>query len=116
MDYKELVERLRTESLYKDKATLEIMGLCMDAAADITDLLAENQATRNAANGFKVYAETAERDLDAAVKDLNTLRKQTGYKCFACYYNDHYERNTCAGCDYNNGNNWEWRGIKGEES
>lgn len=102
MDYKELVERLRTESLYKDKATLEIMDLCMDAAEAITDLLVENQALRNAANGFKVCAEdamltgyakcleemceeverlkactkTAERDRDAAVKDLNALRKQ----------------------------------------
>lgn len=38
MDYKGLAERLRTESLYKDKATLEIMDMCMDAAAAITEL------------------------------------------------------------------------------
>lgn len=31
--YKELVDRLRTDSLYKDKATLEIMDLCMDLEA-----------------------------------------------------------------------------------
>ena len=28
----ELIRALRTESLYKDKATLEIMDLCMEAA------------------------------------------------------------------------------------
>ena len=38
MDYKGLAERLRTESLYKDKATLEIMDMCMDAATAITEL------------------------------------------------------------------------------
>ena len=31
--YKELVDRLRIDSLYKDKATLEIMDLCMDLEA-----------------------------------------------------------------------------------
>ena len=39
--YKELVDRLRTDSLYKDKATLEIMDLCMDAAEAIERLLSE---------------------------------------------------------------------------
>ena len=32
MDIEKLIERLRTESLYADKASLEIMDLCMDAA------------------------------------------------------------------------------------
>lgn len=31
MDVEKLIDRLRTESLYKDKATLEIMDLCMEA-------------------------------------------------------------------------------------
>lgn len=39
--YKELVDKLRTESLYKDKATLEIMDLCMDAAEAIDILQSE---------------------------------------------------------------------------
>ena len=39
--YKDLVDRLRTESLYKDKATLEIMDLCMDAAEAIETLQSE---------------------------------------------------------------------------
>lgn len=42
MDIDKLIERLRTESLYKDKATLEIMDLCMEAAYAISKLQTEN--------------------------------------------------------------------------
>lgn len=38
MDIEKLIEKLRTESLYKDKATLEIMDLCMEAADAIEQL------------------------------------------------------------------------------
>lgn len=58
MTNKELIKKLRTESLYKDKAVLEVMDLCMEAATAITDLLIENQALRNAANDFKTRAES----------------------------------------------------------
>ena len=40
MDIEKLIEQLRTESLYKDKATLEIMDLCMEAADAIEKLQA----------------------------------------------------------------------------
>ena len=46
MDIEKLIERLRTESLYKDKATLEIMDLCMDAATALATLQAENEKLR----------------------------------------------------------------------
>ena len=42
MTIEDLIERLRTVSLYKDKATLEIMDLCMEAACAISKLQAEN--------------------------------------------------------------------------
>lgn len=57
---------------------------------------------------------TAERD--QAVEDLNTLRKRSGWKCEACYYNDHYNRDICTGCEYNNDNNWQWRGVQEENN
>lgn len=41
MDVNKLIERLRAESLYKDKATLEIMDLCMDAAEALSTLRAD---------------------------------------------------------------------------
>ena len=46
MDYDKLIERLRTESLYADKASLEIMDLCMEAAAAISTLQGENKQLR----------------------------------------------------------------------
>lgn len=42
MEIEKLIEKLRTESLYKDKATLEIMDLCMEAALALEQLQAEN--------------------------------------------------------------------------
>ena len=41
MDIEKLIEQLRTESLYADKASLEIMDLCMDAATAIETLRAD---------------------------------------------------------------------------
>lgn len=42
MEIEKLIEKLRTESLYKDKATLEIMDLCMEAATALEQLQAES--------------------------------------------------------------------------
>ena len=46
MDYDKLIERLRTESLYADKASLEIMDLCMEAATALSTLRVENEKLR----------------------------------------------------------------------
>ncbi len=43
MGIETLIERLRTESLYADKASLEIMELCMEAATALSTLQAENK-------------------------------------------------------------------------
>ena len=43
MDIEKLIERLRTDSLYADKATLEIMDLCIEAADALSTLQAENE-------------------------------------------------------------------------
>lgn len=56
------------------------------------------------------------RERDQAVEDLNTLRKRSDWKCEACYYNDHYNRDICTGCEYNNDNNWQWRGVQEENN
>lgn len=39
--YEDLIKRLREESLYKDKATLEIMDICMEAAESLENLDAQ---------------------------------------------------------------------------
>ena len=43
MNIEKLIEQLRTESLYADKASLGIMDLCMDAATALSTLQAENK-------------------------------------------------------------------------
>ena len=47
MDIEKLTERPRTESLYADKASLEIMDLCMDAATALSTIQAENEQLRH---------------------------------------------------------------------
>ena len=59
--------------------------------------------------------EQLKRERDAAIEDLNKLRKKTGWKCEYCYYSDNYDRDICCGCEYNNDNNWKWRGVQKEE-
>ena len=92
MDYKELVENLkewhRTICKMCGDDILTCDDLCgctgdcivVQAITAITDLLIENQALRNAANGFKkqleaaeARAEKAERERDAAIKELNRV-------------------------------------------
>ena len=46
MDIETLIEQLRTESLYADKASLEIMDLCMEAATALSALKTENEQLR----------------------------------------------------------------------
>lgn len=53
MDIEKLIERLRTDSLYADKATLEIMDLCMEAADALSTLQAENEKLRAEAEGMR---------------------------------------------------------------
>ena len=64
MDIEKLIEQLRTDSLYADKASLEIMDLCMAAATALSTLQIENQALRNAANGFKAENEKLRAELE----------------------------------------------------
>ena len=81
--------------------------MCQEAADALEQLQAENANLHD-------ELEKVEAERDAAVNDLNILRKRSGWKCYACFYDDHYDRGVCAGCGYNNDNNWQWRGWKEE--
>lgn len=63
MDIEKLIERLRTESLYADKASLEIMDLCMEAATALSTLQAENEKLRAELEQVK-----AERDAESGIE------------------------------------------------
>jgi hypothetical protein len=88
MDIEKLIEQLRTESLYADKASLEIMDLCMDAATALSTLQAENEKLRAELDEKEKYydqmidalaatnsteLEQVKRERDAAVEDLHKL-------------------------------------------
>lgn len=82
---KELIERLRTESLYKDKATLEIMDLCMEAADTIAALTEENARLRVAGEQDRVldelhaevnYMQSYNADAEKVIENLCTQLEQ----------------------------------------
>ena len=72
MDIEKLIEQLRTESLYADKASLEIMDLCMDAATALSTLQAENEKLRAELGQVK-------RERDAAVEMIREWEKFDTY-------------------------------------
>ena len=101
MEIEKLIEKLRTESLYKDKATLEIMDLCMDAALALEQLQSENDSLK--------------RERDAVLKSFpyvcNSCRYQT------MFYNGYAPVYSCTNPDghcLNNYDKWQWRGPKEE--
>ena len=69
MDIEKLIERLRTDSLYADKASLEIMDLCMDAAAAIDTLRAEVEQE----HAHRIHAE---QHADAFLRDCEQLNAE----------------------------------------
>ena len=75
MDIEKLIEQLRTESLYADKASLEIMDLCMEAATALSALHAENEKLRD-------ELEQVKAGRDAAIEYLREIEWCAGCKHF----------------------------------
>lgn len=101
MDYDKLIERLRTESLYADKASLEIMDLCMEAATALSTLQAENSRLR-------AELEQVKWERDAAVSDLETIMAYNSDTCQFCKNGQCYVRGGTKSCLP------KWRGQKEE--
>lgn len=75
MDIEKLIEQLRTESLYADKASLEIMDLCMEAATALSTLQAENEKLRG-------ELEQVKRERYVAIEYLREIEWCAGCKHF----------------------------------
>ena len=99
MDYERLIEQLRKASA--DGSWNTLADLEHKAAISLAALLDEITQLK--------------RERDAAIEDLNELRKRTERECACCYYLDNYDRDICCGCEYSNYNLWEWRGVRKEE-
>ena len=83
MNIEKLIDRLSTESLYADKASLEIMELCMEAATALSTLQAENEKLRNeverqrrSADDRKHLYENAERAYMKVVAELEQVKRE----------------------------------------
>ena len=110
MDVEKLIERLRTESLYADKASLEIMDLCMDAATALSTLKAENEKLRNeverqrrSADDRKHLYENAERAYMKVVAELEQVkRERDAAVSWAQKYTESIDM-PCVACKHNTG-------------
>ena len=105
MDIEKLIERLRTESLYADKASLEIMDLCMEAATALSTLQAENEKLRD-------ELEQVKRERDAAVKAIERVRS-----CKDCGHYTGKWTPPCKECQDNEEHHpyFKWRGPQKED-
>lgn len=134
MNIEKLIERLRTESLYKDKATLEIMDLCMEAADALSTLQTENKKLRDELNSKvdlvfrqakeldrrhlllqeqEAELEQVKREKDAAISDLIYIARTYPVDLcddLVCQYCKHYP-NVNTGCPgWTENDCFEWRG------
>ena len=129
MDYDKLIEQLNA---WNEQHLSVVCGgkhfacdyLCENedcivvrAATALSTLQIENQASRNAANGFKAENEKLRAELDAAIKQLH------GH-CPACtHYTPNHNEGLCRTCKHEYYNllnnesldNWEWRGPQKED-
>ena len=76
MDIEKLIERLRTDSLYADKATLEIMDLCMEAADALSTLQAENEKLRVELEQVRTDCAVAEKNHADCIDELEQVKRE----------------------------------------
>ena len=133
MDIEKLIERLRTESLYADKASLEIMDLCMEAATVLSTLQAENERLRAdvvrlndllasyqnvLVPELRSELDQVKRECDEAVQCIRGIAKSG--RVWMCPYCAHAKDTTggIAECELDVGvcmmpySKFEWRGQK----
>lgn len=90
MDIEKLIEQLRTESLYADKASLEIMDLCMDAATALSTLQAENEEMQKHLNEFSEF-------LCHMTGGMLSKTNYTAQEMISAA--EDYQQNVCGECD-----------------
>ena len=90
MDIEKLIEQLRTESLYADKASLKIMDLCMEAATALSTLQAENEEMQKQLNEFSEF-------LCHMTGGLLSKTNYTAQEMISAA--EDYQQNVCGECD-----------------
>ena len=121
MDIEKLIERLRTESLYADKASLEIMDLCMEAATALSTLQAENEKLRAELEYEKEHAgayyeecgqwEAENAQLKAKLEAFRRERDsiEQNFRAFAKQWWEEDSGFPCRWCKFENSRVCEWK-------
>ena len=136
MDIEKLIDRLYTKEQSYDSYTDSEFAHVMDVALTaLFTLQTENEKLLDKIEDaqlegyvkglgemseenekLRAELEQVKRERDAALNDLNTLRLQSGWKCFACDNADATEGGSrCNGCNYSDGHNYKWRGPQKED-
>ena len=99
-------EKLRAElNICKEKNAGLALALLIECAPN-PDCLGDDEW-----RAIRAELEQVKAERDAALNDLNTLRLQSGWQCFACDNDDATEGDSrCNGCNYIDGHNYKWRG------
>ena len=105
-NHKELIERLRTESLYKDKATLEIMDLCMEAADALSVLQVKYETLAHYAAEKYTQSDTMEKENAQIRAELEQAKEKNAGLALALLY-DCNPNEDCLGEN-------EWSAIRSE--
>lgn len=88
-------------------------GFCTAVPAAHCPLIPELRAENDM---LRAEVEQVKRERDAALNDLNTLRLQSGWQCFACDNADTPEwDDRCNSCNYSEWHNYKWRGPQKED-
>ncbi len=138
MDIEKLIERLRTESLYADKASLDIMDLCMDAATALSTLQAENEKLRETVDKYATAARVIALHLkpfcdeslpydemiaDAARKASDELEQvkrerdaiEQDFRAFTKQWWEQDSGFPCRWCKFENSGGCEWKAKQPNE-
>lgn len=119
MDIEKLIDRLSTERLYADKASLEIMELCMDAATVLSTLQLENKKLRDELENYRKghCSEggcAAEKDRDAVLAELEQVKRERdaieqGFRAFAKQWWEEDSGFPCRWCKFERQGGCEWK-------
>ena len=127
MDIEKLIEQLRTESLYADKASLEIMDLCMEAATALSTLQTENKKLRaeleyekEHANAYYEECEQWEAENTQLKEKLEALKQdrdaiEQDFRAFAKQWWEQDSGFPCRWCKFENSGGCEWKAKQPNE-
>lgn len=95
------------------------MRLAEEGFTDLDTLVSRFRQTLIDANEHDMEQdreiESLQARLEAALQDLDDLRKLSGHVCFACKHAAGHNSALCLRCRFDGGRRWRWKGLGGYE-